>query len=171
MVINVIGGNCDPPVRPTACAVPLDAKFTLSVQALEFPPGGYAGVQSFLDFGADLVYNPTDNPADELTWPDCEEAVVRAEVFGKGWVHACLSGLLVPLPASTYAGNIIDLSLSCSSEPSTSVVKLLPFGNAQAKTNGAVFVLPDGVLVIPKDRAQDVRHAVKELRALGSRHV
>jgi mannose-1-phosphate guanylyltransferase len=34
-----------------------------------------------------------------------------------------------------------------------------------------VVVSKDGVLVIPKDRAQDVRHAVTELKARGSRHI
>ncbi len=34
-----------------------------------------------------------------------------------------------------------------------------------------VVVSKDGVLVVPKDRAQDVRHAVTKLRDAGSRHV
>ncbi len=37
--------------------------------------------------------------------------------------------------------------------------------------NVVVVVSPDGVLVIPKDRAQDVRHAVAELKKRGGKHV
>ncbi|MCH8009898.1 MAG: hypothetical protein IIC91_13650 [Chloroflexi bacterium] len=55
MVLNVKGGDCDDLVRPTECDIPLGAQFTLSVDAIGVPPGGYIAFQTFLFYG---IYHP-----------------------------------------------------------------------------------------------------------------
>ena len=50
------------------CVVPLGASFTLAVEIVGFPDGGYALLQTYVDMGSDLVYKPTDTVGDEFVW-------------------------------------------------------------------------------------------------------
>ena len=150
MLLSIEGGTCDDEVRPTACDVPPGATFTLSVQLMSVPAGGYGGFQTFVAPGPELAYSPSADMAAEFIWPDCNaSAAVRGPVGEQGWVHGCLSALVPPLPASVYLGSLLELSMICSSGPSSNIVKLVPLGKPPANTNGASLFLPLGFLVAP----------------------
>ncbi len=135
MILNVAGGNCDEVTRPTTCDVPVGEKFTLAVEILVAPPQGYFIAQSFIHYGDDLIYNPAAQAADEIAWPDCDPAsAVRAQFdntnlgldpTGYTVNHGCLTETEKPLPVSTYVGDFVQISMTCSgAESSTDVVQL-----------------------------------------------
>ncbi len=148
-----------PEVRLTAlgcaadCTFANDEKFTLVVEVVEAPAAGYVLAQSFIDFGTDLTYDITlVSAADEITWADCEGlTAVRAQIGGSQFVnHGCLTGLLPPQPVSNFVGSMVEISLTCSSENSSTEVMLLPLGDTAAGTSGAAFAEPDTSQVTPK---------------------
>ena len=149
---SAAGGG--PEMRLTAggcsadCTFANDEKFTLVVEIIE-GPGAYVGAQSFIDFGPDLVYDASAAAAaDEIVWPDCSAPVaLRSQTSPEDVAHGCLSGLVPPLPASTFVGNYLEISLTCSSASSTTEIRLLG-SDVPAPT---AFVLEDLVTqVIPK---------------------
>ena len=149
---SAAGGG--PEMRLTAggcsadCTFANDEKFTLVVEIIE-GPGAYVGAQSFIDFGPDLVYDASAAAAaDEIVWPDCSAPVaLRSQTSPEDVAHGCLSGLVPPLPASTFVGNYLEISLTCSSASSTTEIRLLG-SDVPAPT---AFVLDDLVTqVIPK---------------------
>ena len=114
MALQVEGGNCNNPIRPTKCTVPNGAFFTLSVDALSIPAGGYTLMQTAIDLGGKLIYSPTASGRDEIVWPDANPAVVtRATINGTVLIHGALSGLFPPLPISNYVGNVVQIALAC----------------------------------------------------------
>ncbi len=151
MLLKIKAGDCDAADRPTKCSVPVSSAFTLSVDAIAVPAEGYVLAQSWVDFGSHLTYEATDAAAGEITWPDCSKAVAfRGQLSKTSVFHGCITGLPAPLPISNYTGNLIELSLSCSSDESSTEVLLLPEGDPVALTSGALFKLPDDIPVVPK---------------------
>ena len=127
------------------CTFASDEEFTLAVEVVSIPAGGYIAAQSFIDYGPDLTYEATA-AVDEIVWPDCDSAVALSAQTGPTLVnHGCLTGLLSPLPESTFAGNIVEIVLRCSSDSSTTEVRLLPENDPVAGTSGATFVGNDAV--------------------------
>lgn len=143
MILDVrSGGECS----GATCTVPLAGEFALAVEIEDAPSEGYILAQTFIDFGARLTYNPTEEQIDEILWPDCNDTVaVRAQTIPQAVNHGCLTGLIPPLPLSTYVGGFLELSFTCSREASTTVIRLLPYDDSIARTSGAAFVLEDGV--------------------------
>ena len=148
MALNIKGGDCDDAIRPTRCNAGLGSTFTLSVDALAGPPAGYVLMQTFIDFGADLVYKPTNTGAEEVIWPGCS-GVVRAQTVAGTVSHGCLTAGSPPLPVSNYRGNLVELLFTCPTQTTSHEVKLLPFGDPVADTFGSVFQLPDNSRVVP----------------------
>ena len=150
MALNIDSGVCDDPVRPTICMVPLGTSFTLSVDVLNAPEAGYILVQTFIDYGLDLTYNKAPTAAEEIVWPDLQSAVAIRSEFGPGLVnHGGLSGLFPPIPPSFFEGNVVELSMNCTSAQSSTFVELLPEGDSVAGTSGSAFKDPDDVLIVP----------------------
>ncbi len=137
MVLDVDGGDCDAITRPTKCSVGVGETFVLVVEILGVPQQGYLGAQSFIHYGDDLIYNPAASAPDEIVWPDCDPAMaVRAQIdntnvavnpTGYTVNHGCLTGVLPPLPQSTYVGDFVRISMTCSSSESSTVVAQLPY--------------------------------------------
>lgn len=170
MVMNVSGGVCNDPTVPTTCDVPLNSTFSLSVDTLTPPTKGYVLAQTFVDFGTDLTYKPTEKAIEEVVWPDCDpEIVVRQQVdqtqgpptppppywrnSNRVVSHGCVTGVVPPLAESDHAGGLVEFDLTCSADISSTQLSLLPyddsaFGSVQG-TNGAAFVLQDDTLVVP----------------------
>ncbi len=151
MALNIAGGDCDDSQIPAECDVPADTSFTLSVDIVKAPPEGYILAQTFVDFGDDLTYKPTDSTVDEFVWPDCVVAV-RAQFDGTSPAptdskvnHGCLTGKVPPLPVSHYVGPLVGFLLTCSEDVSSTEVKLLRNSNPVASTSGAGFTI-GGVL-------------------------
>ena len=141
------GGECD----SRTCAVAVGRAFTLSVEIIQGPTGGYVGAQSFINFGADLIYDVTATAAAEVAWTDCETFVaIRSQLSPETVSHGCLTGLPPVQPTSTYTGVFVDLAFICTAEPSSTLVRLLPFGDPFAGTSGTKFVLETGESVAAK---------------------
>ena len=132
------------------CDLDTGESFTLSVNVDEAPEDGYILVQSFIDYGPNLTYNITESAADEIVWPDgIPDVFVRDssvaplnpnQPIPSGTVlHGGLTGVIPPLPLSTYEGTVFELAFTCSDSISTNNVQLLPSGDPVAGTNGAVF--------------------------------
>ncbi len=134
------------------CTFANDEEFTLAVEIVAIPAGGYIAAQSFIDYGPDLTYEAAAAAVDEIVWPDCDPAIaLSAQADPTGVLHGCLTGLLPPLPTSFYAGNLVELSLICSLGSSTTEVRLLPEDDPVAGTSGAVFVGNDVTIhFVPK---------------------
>lgn len=137
------------------CDLPAGAPFTLAVKIVEGPAQGYILAQSFIDFGPVLTYKPTEEAVDEIVWPDCRpEMAIRGPLSERTYVHGCVTALIPPLPSSLYTGNLIELSMTCSEADTTSDVRLLPYDDPLALTNGALFTegetLKDASNVVPK---------------------
>ncbi|MCH7699166.1 MAG: CSLREA domain-containing protein [Chloroflexi bacterium] len=150
MVLTIKGGDCDNPVRPTKCSVPTGASFTLSVDALGIPAGGYTLMQTAIELGGKLIYTATASALDEIVWPDA--AIVTRAQLGSVLIHGALTGLVPPLPTSTYVGNVVEISMACPIGPdSPATLDLLPDGHPDAGTNGAAFIeAGTGARIVPK---------------------
>ena len=133
------------------CDLPAGEPFTLAVEIVEAPAQGYILAQSFIDFGPVLTYGPSQEAVDEFAWPDCwPEIAVRDALTERTYTHGCVTASTPPLPHSFYTGNLIELSMTCSEEDTTSEVRLLPYGDPLALTSGALFVDVNRLNVVPK---------------------
>lgn len=146
MVLNIPGGDCDESRTPTVCEVPVGNAFPLSVDIVNAPPEGYILAQSFVDFGGDLIYKPTENAIDEILWPDCQ-LKVRDQIdltldptdSDETVLHGCITGLLPPLLVTHYVGPFIEFILTCSQGASSTEVKLLGKHHPTAGTSGSSY--------------------------------
>ena len=100
---------------------------------------------------ADLTQKPRASAADEIAWPDCQNALaLRSGANDLGYAaHTCLTGLIPPLPASEHTGSFLELDFNCSANVSTTDVNLLAFNQPNTITSGALFVLPDDSRIVP----------------------
>ncbi len=131
------GGTC----ADAACTVSNGEEFTLAVEIEVAPADGYRAAQTWIEFGSDLTYNLADATVDEIVWPDCA-AAFRSVGPGTAVLHACITGITNP-PPSTYVGNFVELLFTCSSGPSSTELRLVPFGEPPANTSGTAFAEPD----------------------------
>ena len=150
MALSVKGGDCDDPVRPAKCSVPVGSEFILSVDVLNAPEDGYIYVQTFIDFGLNLTYKKAP-AADEIVWPDSLDAVaLQLEIFGPGLVfHGSATGLSSPFPLSFFEGNVVELLMNCTEGLSSTDVALLPFDDPVAGIGGAMFQDEFGQIFVP----------------------
>lgn len=143
------------------CNLDTGETFTLSVNVDDAPDSGYVLVQSFIDYGPNLTYNMTDTPAEEMLWPDgSPDVIVRdsaqnpsnpdAPIAPNSVLHGSLTGVIPPLPLSTYEGTVFQIELQCSDSFSTNDVMLLASGDALAGTSGALFNAEGAQQIIPK---------------------
>lgn len=133
------------------CNLDTGETFTLSVNVDDAPDTGYVLVQSFIDYGTNLTYSMTDSPAEEMPWPDGSPDVIVRDSLAPGTVlHGSLTGVIPPLPLSTYEGPVFELAFQCSESFSANDVQLLPSGDPVALTNGALFNAEGAEQIIPK---------------------
>ncbi len=132
----------------------LDEDFTLIVEITDAPNAGYVFAGAWVNYGDHLTYNPLIPASDEIVWPNCAglTALPNESTNGtkKHVALGCLTGLLPPLPTSTYAGDFWALPMTCSSLNSTTKVRLLPEGDVTAGTSGALFKDPADTAIVPK---------------------
>jgi hypothetical protein len=141
--VECSGGSCD---------VPLGGDFTLEVVASDPPADGYVGMQTQVNF-AGLTYNPTDDPADEIPWPD-NILPLRDPAQATGAetqvVHGGVSNLTPPYTPSTYDGVIVALSLTCTDAFATFTPALLPYAKAQPAASAyTAFVSDEELVTVP----------------------
>ena len=148
MVLTVKdSGTCE----GSTCTLEPGAAFTLSVEIVEAPPEGYIFIGSYVVFGPDLIYKPSEKALDEFSFPECTLASIalRSQLDDESVLSGCITGVLVR-PVSNYVGNFLNYAMNCSEGDSTTVVELLPEGDPVALTNGALFKLEDDTPVVPK---------------------
>ncbi len=145
MGLNVIsGGGCDT-AQPTTCDVPVDGDFTLAIDLLEAPVAGYVGWDTWLTFPTDLLGIGT------IVWPEAE----CLEVFvlpppGTDY-HGCITGLIPPVPVSTFEGTLVELNMTCSTTATQNKLHLLPYGDPAVIGAGTGLMEPSTKIVtIPK---------------------
>jgi len=139
------GGTCD----DSGCTVPSGGSFTLAAEIVSAPPE-YILAQTYIIYGENLTYTETAAAADEILWPDCETAVaVRGSTAPNSVLHGCLTGLIPPLPTSSYVGNYNALAMTCAAD-GAHVVQIIPAGVAPALTNGALFKDAGNADIVPK---------------------
>lgn len=139
------GGDCE----ELSCVVPSGESFTLAVEAAPAPPQ-YFLVQTYIDFGQGLMYQPTLGPGDEWIWPDCNPSIALRYSPGPTSVfHGCETGFLPPEPTSSYTGVLFEMTLKCVVDGSHEI-QLLPFGAPPANDNGALFKDTDNSTIVPK---------------------
>ncbi|MCH8007940.1 MAG: DUF11 domain-containing protein [Chloroflexi bacterium] len=108
----------------------------------------------------DLIYKPvpiepTATPPtgafDEIVWPDLEPSLALRDLTlaPATALHGGLSGLISP-PPSFFLGNLLLLDFNCSASSSSTLVQLLPEGDALAGTSGSLYTEPPSTQVIPK---------------------
>lgn len=84
-----------------------------------------------------FTYNPTDDPADEIVWPDAD-VLVRGSL-GPGLVdHGSITAFIPPLPLSYFEGIVVEVSMTCGLMPETAEITLLGDGPV-ALTYGSKF--------------------------------
>ena len=130
------------------CAFSLDQSFTLALEVIDPPAPGYIALQSLIDFGDLLTYDAEQREAqEEIVWADCADGVaLRDQGFGPTLVsHGCLTGLIPPLPVSNATGTFVEFTLTCSADPSTTAVRIVPDGDPVAVTSGTTFMEADEV--------------------------
>ncbi|MCH7698846.1 MAG: hypothetical protein IH865_07910 [Chloroflexi bacterium] len=158
MLLNIKGGSCNDSERPTTCDVLVGGEFLLSVDAVAVPSSGYILMQTFVYFGGELTYNPTQLAIQEIRWPECQSSTaLRAQVDNtlppvsggnntdEAVNHGCLTGLFSQ-PLSMYVGNLVEMSFTCSAEPTSNKIDLLPMGDPHdstsiASTSGSKFTV------------------------------
>lgn len=146
MALNITGGNCDDPVRPTKCMV--EGSFTLAVNALSIP-NGYILMQTYIDYGTKLTYTQ-QAIVDEIVWPDLDvQTAVRAQSQAGHINHGGLTGLASP-PPSFFTGTLVEIQLSCpNASTSQATIDLMAFDDPVAQTFGSAF-FTDSTPIIPK---------------------
>ena len=159
LAFSIPGGDCDDPVRPQACNVPLGSKFNLLLSILGAPVQGYELLQSFISYGSLLYDMDQATLQQEVLWPGCAVGLRFQDDANSNVGHGCLTGLLPPLPASFYIGPFIQLSMSCPAPPTSSELLLLPEGHPSAGTSGTLILLggDGGVKLLPEVSALTIR--------------
>lgn len=128
--VSCDGGSCD---------VPAGGDFTLSVVTADAPSEGFTGFATMLSYGTDLTYNPTEAPEDEILWAD---NILPVRSDQPTWVtHGGLSSLTQPFVASDYEGTLVELSLTCSEDITTTNVVLV--ARSDANVGGTAYTATD----------------------------
>jgi hypothetical protein len=145
------GVSCDDATEATECTVPLSGAFTLSVNMIDPPSGGYIGLSTQMSLGG-LRWTPAAT-ADENTWPDNtlpvrspDPPVATAQVLS----HGGLTGTTPPFETSDYEGPVVQVTLNCSADANTFEVALINFDPAVTPL-GTQYTLPDMTPVASKD--------------------
>ena len=144
LAIEGDGVSCD----AATCYVPLEGDLTVAIQTDGPPAAGYIAVQTHLFYGG-LIYNVTESLEDENAWPDNAlpvrfPSVPRAE--GRSVAHGGLTSITTPFIISTFEGDLVRLSMSCTSEEETFLVALLAY-DAAVNPLGSTYSLEDQTTV------------------------
>ncbi len=149
MALNVKGGDCDDALEPTTCAVVVGSTFMLSVDAIRIPPAGYHLMQTHIDYGPNLTHKEQPTLT-EIVWPDMSAPSAASGPLGpQQVVHVAWTGFTPPILISTFVGNLVEIQMTCTPDPSTNDVGLLQWGDPAAEFFGSVFLDPDSNEVVP----------------------
>lgn len=132
-------GHCNDVEKPTVCNVPAGTEFGLSIALNHPPPQGYVAFQSQLIYD-DLTYNQTTYADEEVVWPDSALPVRTTnspyveDVAG----HGALGRVGAPPRVSRHRGDLVRLSMSCSSQPESFNLLLVTFDAVTSPLGSAI---------------------------------
>ena len=119
------------------CAYPSGATFRVEVHVTQVPEEGYSGFQTKLRWdGAIASYLPSDDPAEEALWTECDLAarLDNQPLGDPSQLFAC-----VPFPALSEGahntGAVLQFRLRCQQEGSTPLVLVPRQGDPQGGTS------------------------------------
>ena len=126
-------------------------KFDVIVVAATIPSLGYGLAQAFIDYDTQGLVHKKNTVA---LWPDCshDTFLVHQDESNDNASAGCLTGLLTQ-PKSNHEGDLYSFSLTCTEGDSSSLIDLLPSGDAEAGTSGALYGEPSAVgsgRIVPK---------------------
>ena len=141
--------TCSGPVESPTCSVAAGTTFTVSTDLLNPPAIGYIMAQAFIDYDTNGLVHKKNTIA---TWPECEPVtfVALQSAAEQNAYAGCLTALFPPQTASFYSGSIYTFELTCTNSHTTSTISLLPSGDPEAGTNGALLVNFGGGKTTPK---------------------
>ena len=142
--------DCSGGPTPGKVCVPLGATFDVILVADSAPTAnGYILAQGYINYGnTGLAQKKTDTPLGPTTnatmfWPDGEPATFLTAQFLPAF-HAtsvgALTQLLPPQPPSFDKGDLFSIELTCTTTQSSHTINLLPSGDVEAGTSGALFI-------------------------------
>jgi hypothetical protein len=143
MALRATGASCDDADNPTKCTVDPGATFTLNVALVERTANGTVGVQTYVEYPG-LTYNIEELPANEIKFTPSALPVRAPGLTADSISHGTTTGIVPPFPASTYKGNIVNLSMTCPSSPGSHLVRLVAQGEDPAGGSGAAITPSDG---------------------------
>ena len=123
------GGPC----VGSTCTVPLSGAFTIQISGTALAEG-YIGMGTEVEYAQLVASGGVYNPgvlADEITWPDSSFPLRSppAPTGMEGLInHADASGLIPPIPESTFSGPLVELDFTCGPSNSSNVITLVPLG-------------------------------------------
>lgn len=158
------GSTTCPPNKPTAdFCVGNGQTFTLGVEIVAPPAGGYILFQDYIQFSDNLTYKKQP-AADEIIHPGAAGFQLGGQhdnqlPAGTDAVnHGLSTGIIPPFPISVFVGNAVEIDLNCPAGLGKKpvIITLLPSGDPVAGTDGGLYVRPDGSQVISKGHEIEV---------------
>ena len=137
------------PELDTECRFGEGQEFSLGVQIVSPPEGGYGAFQVKLRWDARILeYRPTDEPAEEAVWPHCvipvREVNLAFEQPGGALAFGCVP-FPIPDPSERFAetGVVLLFTFVCMGE-GTSEIVLVPRKGEGSPTDpfATVFITP-----------------------------
>ncbi len=151
MSLTITGADATCDTTASRCHAAPGSEFTVSVSLDALPedgagtPAGYAGLQTQLFYDG-LIYKPAAI-GDEILWPD-SALTVRSPANPSGAErfveHGGVTGTGPELPASSHVGEIVSITLTCTTEDATFDVALLPYVAAERPLGAAIRALAAG---------------------------
>ena len=135
------------PVAGEVC-VGFGQKFDVIVVADAIPSNGYFFAQAWIDYDSQGLVHKKNS---QLLWPDCEPSkFLPSQNAAKDSASAnCATAFLPPPPRSDYKGDLYSFSMTCTAGGSSSQIDLIPFGQAPAGADGALYKDTTGIDFIP----------------------
>ena len=145
--------SCDSRTQ-SSCKLDGASSFTLQLVPSVIPPTGYAGWQTFLDYGS-LLYKPAGSVSEEISW-DVSLIQVRAPAAPSGKEgnvgHAAVSAFFAEFPLSFQTASFLSLQFNCAKngesagQPFSQLVQLMDFNQS---SSGTAFFDGDTVPLVP----------------------
>ena len=142
--------HCDSRTQ-TVCALDEGSAFAVQVVGSIIPPGGFAGWQTLLNYGA-LLYMPMANGSLESRW-DIEFKPVRSPAsptgkegsVGHGDISAFFPDPATGLfPTSTQKAALLILKFNCAQNAGGDFSEVISLTDFNQSPSGATYVLPNG---------------------------
>ena len=125
--------------------VDVGSSFKVSVIAKSIPASGYLVAQAWIQWGNSLLTFKDST----TTWPDCESETKFADNDAQNASRGCQTYLNPPIVPSFHQGELFSFILNCPTAKWSDRIDLLPAGDPEVGTSGALFIDGAGAEIIP----------------------